>query len=213
MPRHMFLMCLAAAFPALAPISAVASDTTHTDPCINAVIEANGPDAPKGGTVLREDFSQAGTLVYLEDAEGQTWRCISYSDGAVGELTKIAASDVPQDVAVEPSPIPTAPDDIRVQFDAGTSGSTETATLGSGDAVVYLLGASEGQVMGVTVDASADNTFFILYAPTGDIMFESSQGGRSYRGQLFTSGDHRVEVFYNGDVGTTSDVTTTFGIE
>jgi hypothetical protein len=48
--------------------------------------------------------------------------------------------------------------------------------------------------------------------PGGDILYESSQAGYKYRGQLCKSGDHAVKVFYNGDQGTTGSYDIVFEI-
>jgi hypothetical protein len=43
--------------------------------------------------VLSSELSEAGTLVMLRDGGGTVWRCIGYSDGAVGELRMVDAAD------------------------------------------------------------------------------------------------------------------------
>ncbi len=201
----------------LAPLRADASDTTYTDPCIDAVMAANGADTPPGGGILSQEFSEAGTLVMLEDALGQTWRCISYKDGTVGELTRVDGADDGGGAMAGASgsvaqTTPTSTEQ-RVQFAPGTSGAILDVTLGSGDAATYLLGANEGQFLDVRLETDSPSLFFMIYVPDGDILYESAQAGNAYRGQLYESGDHRVEVFYNGNVGTTARARLTIEIE
>ena len=149
----------------------------------------------------------------LRDAGGSTWRCLAYSDGVVEELTIVSAADDGQGAmagAAQNTPTMTTE---RVQFAPGNSGAIYNVNLGSGDAVDYLLGAREGQFLTVNVETDNPFLYFIIYVPGDDILYESSQAGNAYRGQLYLSGDHRVSVFYNGDVGTTATARVTFGIE
>lgn len=89
-----------------------------------------------------------------------------------------------------------------VRFSAGSNNATVTGRLGSEQAARYVLGAREGQFL--TVNLRPDNayTYMIIYVPGGDILYESSQAGNEYFGQLYLSGNHEVEVFYKGEPGT-----------
>lgn len=108
---------------------------------------------------------------------------------------------------------PTVTGDVRVQFAPGTSGARYGNRLGSGDAVTYILNARNGQFL--TVDLVGDTEFldYIISVPSGDILDQASQSSFRYYGQLYQSGDHRVEVFYNGDQGTFADFDIDFVIE
>ncbi|MDV7143480.1 hypothetical protein R3X27_12395 [Tropicimonas sp. TH_r6] len=182
--------------------------------CIDALRATGTPDA-QGGQILESSFSEAGTLVMMKDAGGTTWRCIAYKDGAIGELTAVDAMDDGNGAMASASEdVLTAPNtERRVQFDPGTTGTSLTANLGSGAAMTYILGAAEGQFLNVSMQASAPNTYFMITVPGGDILYESAQAGNSYRGQLYLSGDHLVNVFYNGDPGTNSATVLDISIE
>lgn len=101
---------------------------------------------------------------------------------------------------------------VRVQFARGTTGAVYTGRLGSSEAVRYVLGANAEQFLTVSLRPDNQLTYFILYAPDGSIMYESSQAGPEYYGQLWQSGDHVIEVFYNGNVGTFSNFDVAFEV-
>lgn len=106
--------------------------------------------------------------------------------------------------------------DVRVQFAPGTSGARYANQLGSGEAVTYILGAREGQFLSVDLAPAGPNSQYldyIIYVPGGDILDQASQSSFSYYGQLYLSGDHRVQVFYNGDQGTFAEYAIDFAIE
>lgn len=209
--RTIWTMGLGAALT-IAPLAATASDMTYVDPCIDGIIAANGADAPSGGRVLSQEGSEAGALIMLEDALGQTWRCISYEDGTLGELTLVEGAD-DGGGAMDGAQETTSQTEQRVEFAPGTSGAILNVALGSGDSTTYLLGARDGQFLDVRLESDSPFLSFMIYVPDGDILYESAQAGNSYRGQLYESGDHRVELFYNGDVGTTGSGQLTIGID
>ncbi|MEM1366703.1 MAG: hypothetical protein AAGG02_01560 [Cyanobacteria bacterium P01_H01_bin.15] len=101
----------------------------------------------------------------------------------------------------------------RVSFRAGSTGTTVTGELGSSQGVRYLLNARDGQFLRVSLRPNNPYTNYIIYVPGGDILFESSQGGDEYYGQLYLTGDHVVEVFYNGNVDTVGKYDIEFEID
>lgn len=208
-----YVFCGLAAFSLLgATPSALAGEQEAIDGCIDKVREVGGPDARSGGEILSSDFSEAGTVVMLKDGGGTVWRCIGYNDGAVGELSVVEAADDGGGAMSGAQNEPTQ-SEVRVQFAAGTTGATYSHALGSSSAVSYLLGARDGQFLEVELRGNSEFLNYIIYVPGGDILYESSQAGYKYRGQLYKSGDHKVEVFYNGDVGTTGSYDIIFGIK
>ncbi len=199
--------------PALSATSALAQkmpgEQEAIDGCIDQVRTVGGAGAA-GGEVLSSEFSEAGTLVMLRDGGGTTWRCIGYKDGSVGDLAVVedafassqgSASSAPQDQS------------LSVKFAPGSTGATYSADLGSSDAVRYVLNARNGQFLTVDLRGNSDLLNYIIYVPGGDILFESSQGGYAYTGQLYKTGDHLVEVFYNGNQGTVGSYDISFEIK
>lgn len=178
------------------------------DACIDRLRAEGGPDA-KAGTVLSSEFSEAGTLVMLKDRGGKIWRCIGYSDGTVGELSPVDAAaengDGPQETDTSAGrPVAGPPIEIteRLNFAPGTSGAIAEFSLKSGEAMNYLLNAREGQFLNVRLETESPSLYYMIYVPDGGILYESAQAGNDYRGQLYETGDHRIEIFYNGEPGT-----------
>lgn len=193
------------------------------DACIDKLREDTGPDS-KAGTVLSSEFSEAGTLVMLKDRAGTIWRCIGYSDGTVGELTAVDPADTgkgtlegtgaPADASEEISrAVPMTEGTQRISFAAGANGTDVNIRLKSGDAMNYLLDARDGQFLDVELRTDNPFLFYMIYIPGGGILYESAQAGNSYRGQLYETGDHRIEVFYNGDAGTEGTGKLIIGVE
>lgn len=82
----------------------------------------------------------------------------------------------------------------RVRFPAGTSAYDFPAQLPPRMTVRYLLGARNGQFLDVQVSpASAPLTYRILN-PDGTALLDELPLDKPYRGQLWQSGDHVVEV-------------------
>ena len=187
--------------------AARADEQAAIDGCIDQIRTVTGG---LGGEVLHSEFSQAGTSVTLRDSEGRVWKCIGYSDGTVGDLRvdeAASADDGGGSLAGAPRQ-----DEVVVRFASGTTGATYNEDLGSGHAMRYVLGAKNGQFLTVQLRGNSRDLNYIVYVPGGDILFESSQGGYMYQGQLYRSGDHVVEVFYNGNEGTTGSYDIIFEI-
>lgn len=184
-----------------------ADEQAAIDGCIDQIRTVTGG---LGGEVLSSSFSEAGTNVTLRDSEGTVWECIGYSDGTVGDLRvneEAGADDGGGAMAGAPQT-----GDVQVRFAAGTTGATYSNSLGSGDAVRYLLGAQRDQLLTAELRGNSPQLDFIVYAPGGDILFESSQGGDSFTGALPENGEYAVEVFYNGNQGTTGSFDIVFEI-
>lgn len=194
------------------PVSA--SDTTYVDPCIDAIVKANGPDTPKGGGVVSQDISQASGIVILEDALGQTWRCLAYSDGSVGELSMIDGKDDGEgamDGAVASNGSGDHPH--RVHFAKGATGTIFDVKLSPGQIKNYLLNARKEQFLTVSVDSKNPKLFFKIYVPDGGVLYDSTQAGNFYYGQLYENGDHRVEVYLSSDEKNSAEAAVTFKIK
>ncbi len=91
MRQTTFATCVSLlAMPLLGGPSLAMSDADNA--CIDQLRRVVGPDGASG-KVLSSEFSEAGTLVMLEDGGGTVWRCIAYKDGAIGELSVVEAAD------------------------------------------------------------------------------------------------------------------------
>jgi hypothetical protein len=90
-----------------------------------------------------------------------------------------------------------APRQERVSFAKGASSATIKSQL-KGDATVdYLVGASAGQTITVSLTASNGANYFNLLPPgSQDVaMFIGQNGGGSYTGLLPADGDYAVRVY------------------
>lgn len=197
-------LALAASIPVL---PAVADEQAAIDGCIDRLRAVGGPDAAGGGEVLSHEWSQAGTLVMLRDAGGSVWRCIGYDDGSVGEL---AMSDSTDDgggaMAGSSANISDAgsvavgqTSTKNVKFAKGTTGATYGGRLEPGASMRFVLGARKNQFLYVTVDGQADGLSYQIFNPDGSFLLDMVQTATPYRGQLWQSGDHVVEVINRGN--------------
>ncbi len=170
-----------------------------------------------GGEILGEEFSEAATMVRLRDGNGAVYECLVWSGPEIAEFRQVggegASADDGGSAMAGAAPREPVQGTLRVQFAPGSSGASYTGSLGSGDALTYVLNARDGQFLTVDFQARTEYLDFIIYVPSGDILDQGSQGGFQYYGQLYQSGDHRVEVFYNGNQGTDGDYEITFRIE
>lgn len=83
----------------------------------------------------------------------------------------------------------------RVQFPSGTTGTELKDSLNSGDSVRYVLKGRKRQFLYVRVATDNRRTYFNIYTPDGNTLYESARAGDEYRGQLWLDGDHIVEVY------------------
>jgi hypothetical protein len=98
---------------------------------------------------------------------------------------------------------------VRVRFPAGASGTELTETLPPGGSCRYLLGGRNGQMLSFRLAASARDLSWQIFNPDGSLMDQASSG-RDYRGSLWQSGDHVVEVMNRSN--RTHGYTVIFGI-
>lgn len=200
-----FILTFALGVVGPASLSA-ASDQDAIDVCIDA-FQASGQASAPGGTVLSSSFSQAGTEVIFEDGDGKGWRCIAYSDGAVGLLEPATP-----DALERARNAPKASDfQERVQFQSGASGASLSRRMEAGGAFQFILGARAGQTLSVDVMPDGGEMYYIIRNPDGSILLEGTDAGTPFSGQLGQSGDHVVEVVSQTSSETAYDIV--FGIE
>jgi len=178
--------------------------------CIDQLRTVGGPDGA-AGTVLSSEFSEAGTLVMLKDAGGTVWRCIAYKDGAIGELSVVEAADDGGGAMAGSGASKPTTDTQRVRFDAGTTGAEISASLTPGSSTRYVLGAKDGQFLYVRVAPRSGSLGYLIYNPDGSALLDFMTPDKEYRGQLWQSGDHVIEVVNNGSSEASYNVI--FGIE
>jgi hypothetical protein len=99
----------------------------------------------------------------------------------------------------------------RVAFAAGASGAKLTGSLLPQESRRYILGANDGQFLSVRLAANGPKMTYAIYNPDGSVLLDEVSAAKEYRGQLWQSGDHIVEV-YNMSNGAQS-YNVIFGIE
>jgi hypothetical protein len=186
-----------------------AGEQEAIDGCIDRLRQVGGPDGRAGGRVLSSEFSQAGTLVKLQDAGGTIWRCVGYSDGTVGEMSVAEGADdgggamsgASSQLRGEP-----ATTTERVRFQSGASGTELTGTLMPGSSTRYVLGARNGQNLYVRVAPNGSGIYYQIFNPDTSFLLEQMTPDREYRGQLWQTGDHVIEVLNRGNRTTSYNI-------
>lgn len=105
-----------------------------------------------------------------------------------GALVLVAAS-----IALAQSDIRTE----RIQFKAGASSATVKGKIKGYETVDYVLEASKGQSMNVSMATDNGANYFNILAPgENDVaMFIGSTSGNQYEGTLPKSGDYKIRVY------------------
>jgi len=150
----------------------------------------------------------------LRDAGGTVWRCLAYSDGTVAELSVNQAADdgggAVGGAASHAGGEPTTSTE-RVRFNRGTTGAELSGTLTPGSSVRYVLGAKNGQDLYVRVAAKGPDISYQIFNPDNSFLLDRMTSTQEYRGQLWQSGDHVIEVINRGNRATSYNVI--FGID
>ncbi|MBO9475863.1 hypothetical protein J7413_20205 [Shimia sp. R10_1] len=181
--------------------------TDADNACIDHLREVGGPDG-KSGTIESSMGSEAGTLVMLRDAGNTLWRCIAYKDGTIGEMSVVDAADDGQGAM---SGSDGATTQQRVKFAAGSTGAELTGTLQPGASGQYVLGAKNEQFLYVRVAPRNGALDYVIRNPDGSELLGLMTSEKEYRGQLWQTGDHVVEVINRGSSSVEYNVI--FGIE
>jgi hypothetical protein len=184
--------------PALVAAMAAGMASAANDPeqaaidgCIDRLAR-NGSASASNGQIVDTMFSEAGTMVYLEDADGRVWQCLGYRDGNVASLEPAAAAEAEEALARAAEKAARAPE--RVQFAAGTTSSTITRTIEAGGATDFVLGAREGQNLEVSLAPQTGKMYYFIKVPDGSLLIQGTDAGTSFDGTLPTSGDYLIEV-------------------
>jgi hypothetical protein len=88
----------------------------------------------------------------------------------------------------------------RVRFKTGATSITVKGRIKGYDTMHYLVGATAGQVMDVTLKTKNTSTYFNVFAPgkmpgQDEAMFIGDTGGDHFEGVLPDSGDYLIQVY------------------
>lgn len=202
MLKKLCLPLLLVPFPALADIS------DEANACID---ELNSRFGNVGGEVLNQEFSEAAIMVRLRDGNGIEYECIVWSGPEVADLRPVGdEGDIADDGGGAMDGAAALTDTVsgeqRVKFTAGTSGTAISGTLQSGTSVRYILGAGDGQFLNVDVGSHGGALDYKIFNPDGTALLDLISSDTPYRGQLWQSGDHVVEVVNAGAQPVTFDI-------
>lgn len=92
-----------------------------------------------------------------------------------------------------PMPAAIAFDEERIEFEAGTDNAIREGYVDPSNSDRWVLRASAGQVMDLTVDSVDDNTVFAVFAPDRTLLAVVSDD-TFWSGTLPVTGDYSVEV-------------------
>lgn len=82
----------------------------------------------------------------------------------------------------------------RVRFAAGTTGTELTATLAPGESRRYIIGTNANQFLYVRVAPRGQPISYQIFNPDNSFLLDQISSDKEYRGQLWQSGDHVIEV-------------------
>ena len=99
----------------------------------------------------------------------------------------------------------------HVEFEAGASGAELTGSIAPGASQQYVLGAKNEQFLYVRVAPRNGALDYVIRNPDGSELLGLMTADNEYRGQLWQSGDHVVEVINRGS--SSVDYNVIFGIE
>lgn len=201
MRPYLFALCLSVT-PTLLQSAEVGQ--AAIDGCIDQ-LRAVGGAYGQSGTVLSREYSEANSLVMLQDSGDTIWRCLVAKDGVVAELSIVDGSAA-SDVMALSEGLPIVSGDQRVQFASGESGTVMSATLNPETSVRYLLGAADRQFLRVDVGSRGGALDYMIYNPDGSLLLDLIFSDTPYQGQLWQSSNHVVEVVNAGAQPVTFDI-------
>lgn len=180
------------------PVRVAADAQAAVDGCVRQVRKTGGPDAQNGITVVSQDWSQAGTLVTLRDAGGTVWKCVGYDDGSIGDLSIVDAADDGASAMAGSDARAAAAKGVTttrtVHFAKGASSAIYEGTLTPGSSTRYVLSAKNGQFLTAIVDPEGAGVSYQIFNPDRSFLLDMIGADKPYRGQLWQSGKHVIEV-------------------
>lgn len=102
-------------------------------------------------------------------------------------------------------------DTVQVRFPAGSTGTELSDNLAPGASRRYVLGAQNGQFLYTRVAPWNGNLDYQIFNPDNSFLLDLISAQQEYRGQLWQSGDHVIEVVNRSNQTVSYNVI--FGIE
>jgi len=151
----------------------------------------------KGHNVVR---TQAGGATHVYQWDGGRKVTVRFGESAADDGGGAMAG-----ATAAPAGEPTTTTQ-RVRFAAGTSGAELKGTLSPGSSTRYVLNARNGQDFYVRVAPQGPDIYYQIFNPDGSFLLDQMTSSKEYRGQLWQTGDHVVEVINRGKQTTSYNV-------
>lgn len=185
--------------PAPAETSAGAGGPDHFRIEVDSRLLVHSRPSTSAQTVAKLPRGMVVENLGCVQAEGRTWCHIADGDAsgwAAGEYLAEASGPVRSARATPVMEGGGASHTIeRVRFPRGATGTEFTDDLQPGSSRRYVLGANNGQFLYFRLAANGPGMTYVIYNPDGSVLLDEMSADREYRGQLWQSGDHVVEVF------------------
>lgn len=110
-----------------------------------------------------------------------------------GGLCLAGGSSTGATTVVDDRPAAAGVDEERIEFEAGTDNAVRDGNVDVGLTDRWILNATAGQVLDLTVDSADDNTVFTVFAPDRTVLTTVSADS-FWSGTLPANGDYSVEV-------------------
>jgi hypothetical protein len=134
--------------------------------------------------LLQCSYNRTGDTLVEFFAEQQSWPSFVRGGGSPYQVGSGSATQLPAGgVSTE-----------RVRFPSGSTWTQFPAQLPPGMTVRYQLGARNGQFLDVNFAGVGGSLQYRIVNPDGSALLDAISVGIPYRGQLWQSGDHIVEV-------------------
>jgi uncharacterized protein YraI len=158
----------------------------HSQPSASSPVVAKLP----GGMVVENlgcRQSEGRTWCHIADGDASGWAASEFLVEASGPVRSARAMPVNQNGTASHSV-------ERIRFARGTSGTEFTDSLNPQESRRYVLGAQNGQFLYFRLAANGPGMTYVIYNPDGSRLLDEMGADQDYRGQLWQSGDHVIEV-------------------
>lgn len=160
------------------------------------------------GTVLRNDGCRM--------SGGQRWCRVETTDGSrilgwvAGRYLRESGAAVQLPTPPPQRPVGGGTETVHVRFPAGSTGAVYNGRLRPGGSTRYVLNARNGQFLDVQVSSAASGISYQIFNPDNSFLLDQIGATTPYRGQLWQSGNHVIEVINRG--GRPASYSVTFGV-
>mgnify|MGYP001826248031 CR=1 FL=1 len=156
----------------------------------------------RGYNWIRTEKSDDSSYTYWQESENGQCVVVRTTDGRYASIAYAPAFDCRQQDTSNGAGASAEPTTTtqRVRFDAGSTGAELTGVLTPGSSVRYVLGAKKMQNLYVRVAARGPELSYQIFNPDGSFLLDQIASTKEYRGQLWQSGDHVIEVINRGRV-------------